>query len=306
MVKKQNKKKGKGKRRQSQPRLSTAPPTKITYVTRKSKLDGPARAYLRLLRDPCSAPLCDPVLPGTDRGMYWRSRSQLSLPSKFASDTATCFVAYFVPYVGTWYISANASAATISTWDPSVKLAEPVPAAIDTWYFISNSAPSSFQLRAIAGCTDLVYVSKNTDCSGTISIHNNVPHKRVAVAGVTYDSLAASTGYVTRTPVDSGLQTLWAPTEADDTRWVEPSHYPGHSDIDASGILIVGRNLVATTRLNLLAYTVTEYLPALSGTVIPAGVETSTSTWQEVMAAFLTQPAVLSLVSAAAMGSFGF
>lgn len=232
--------------------------------------------------------------------MYWRSRLQVSVPCKTATDTDTSYAVYYVPYKGIWYCSGVTASSTVPTWDPSIVATEPTPAVTGTWYFVPLVLPAFFQQRAIAACLEFSYISKENDRSGTVSVHNNLPHRRLAVASATFDSLATITPEVMRTP-ELSFTTLWAPTETDDTRWVESAHIPGHSDIDATGILLVGRNMAAATRVNMASYTVSELLPNIAGTVVPSGFEPSRSTWQDVIFEFLRSPYLLSGISAAAM-----
>lgn len=257
----------------------------LQKAKRKSRngLDVAAKKYLDLLSHPCTAPLTDPVLPGSERGLLFRGRSNLTMTT-----VGGYGLVYFVPDVGTYSINMSDDSTVLTTWTPTVTPSS--GAVLNTWYFQPIGFPSCTGLRSVSACAFTTFQGIETNRGGTMAIHNNYPSRNLMFAGLTLGSIASRCPGFMRVP-PSTTEVLWAPTEVVDTMWKECSgttqtHYPGHDGLDSTGILIIFRKMNAVGDQLLSLVSTIEYIPATAGVMIPGPTYPSTTMWETVMGVF--------------------
>lgn len=181
------KKKG-GKRRSGQktPAISRAITT----------LDESARAYARLLMDPCNSPLVTPPYAGYGTGLYRRVRRYINVP---ATDQYACYV--FTPGRNLYYQWS-------ATGDSNVSFSSPAAN-------ITNSIAGYAQIRCLAACLKVRYVGAESARAGVVGLYSGPQLYQPGVpVGTTSDNIMAMFPSVSRLG-ELHHEVKWVPASAD-------------------------------------------------------------------------------------------
>lgn len=263
---------------------------KVVRLGALSRWDAPAREYLRLLRDPCNAPLVQPVVPGTSAGILWRARSSVTIP---LVGTDTSCVVYYAPNNAVFLCSVAAASTPLIT--PNLKTALPLPTTpvTNTWYYVDVPCISFVERRSIAACLQASYRGVENNRAGTFSVHSNFPHRRIQqVVGLTPDMLAGMCPVTIRTPLETS-ESVWMPSEPDDVKWREKGHLVGDADVDETGVLLVLRNATAANYTECTAYNVWDIVPdSTTSNIGTATTIPSRVSWTEIISEAAKMPMV--------------
>lgn len=195
-------------------KIKNSPPTRKTRSRRKPKagkapalgprLDAGARSWLRLLNDPCSAPLARPCYEGTGTGYISRQRTLVAPPA-----TATDFLLEFTP-------SHGAQIAYRSSWSatPGGGLGN---AAQNSLGGMAVNTAIIGRERCVAACVRVVYIGSEATRQGLVSMFLSQGAALVdqePIAGNAYD-WGGSAGY-TRRMGEVIHECKWAPGPGDE------------------------------------------------------------------------------------------
>lgn len=165
-----------------QSRINTATATPV--ITRSVALDGHARAYLRLLSDPCNAPMVPAPFDGSGTGMYIRTKTLLT-PTTVAGSTD--ILLQFAPqYLNENYFGNIPTAAGIARGP--LMWASTATGTTATLVSASQIAPNLFggttqapllttagtfsQARCLAACVKVMYTGSELNRQGYVFASN--------------------------------------------------------------------------------------------------------------------------------------
>lgn len=204
-------------------------------AVKRPPLDSAARAYARLLEDPCYAPLCNPVYSGGEGGYLVRGDSYgtvVSSTGTAGTDTAG-FLLFTPGAIGTTQSEvvggANAaSSGNITVASTSTTLQAPCR------FFLGNSASA---VRCVAACVKVSFLGTESERKGRIFYG----HASGSVADVgdvvTTDSMAQLCQHYSRTPADV-IELVWKPNDADQL-FTDPTATTLASEKDRKASLLV-------------------------------------------------------------------
>lgn len=186
-----------------------------------SALDKDAKAWIRLLEDPCNAPMVQPCYPGTGTGYFSRCRYELNVPAE-----ARDWIFEFHP--GT---SVNGTSLGAWSWSNTSGGALGNATADSMGGFIASGAVGRY--RAVAACLQVVYTGSELNRSGVVGVSSD--------QGVTF---------VNTQPIGATVpqyMTTMAHTERLGQRAIEYRWVPGPGDELFSAAGGTGEELTSTS-----------------------------------------------------------
>lgn len=203
-------------------------PARQRRVQTSNGLDQNARAWARLVADPCYAPLTHPIYPGSDGGLLARFESEQTFG---AGAGETGFIVGFVPGLPGGSIYANATALasdTTNTLFNNTSIAGPGQT------FLSTSASA---VRCVAACMQISWPGSELDRQGYITLGQ-------CSGGLLSQGLSVVTNTAALRPLchlrarvpDTFLEVKWRPTLGD-AEWHDPSLAGTVGDINKKGAI---------------------------------------------------------------------
>lgn len=228
--------------------------------------DKAAMDYVRLLLDPCGAPLVHPIGTPTG-GILIRAQSIVPLGTTSAS---TAGILHWVPGAMNstnnellFAVPATSSAATSMTVSPSS------PGKT----FITNNASD---YRCVAACARIMYDGTELNRSGRIGYGNTIGGSILLGTTTSVDAIISTLTHVERTP-QTIAEIRWCPNEADMT-FIDPSAGIAAQDRERrSALTIAVANYASTFPLTVEFTAVYEYKPVLGQGVVTQNRTASTS-----------------------------
>lgn len=204
--------------------------------------DPRVEGHLRMVLDPCNAPLVPTAYRGSD-GYLTRFNNVYSITT---GNTSTAFVFAFYPaYNGVWYGSlADANATGTASW------ATPGPGQA----FLLASAESQ---RAVSACVRAEYVGTELDRQGVI--YTGVVPETALSSLSTFVQKQALLQKVIRTP-DHTIETKWVPMSIEEEYWAPGPTAPGSSS-DRNVIVLIGSGFGAGVQFNFQTTLIAEWRP---------------------------------------------
>jgi len=172
-------------------------------------LDEPAKAWARLIADPCNAPLASPCYPTSSGGSLIRVERDTIMSTSSTSTAGACI---FTPALfDNTGASSLCSVATIDTATDNGNN----PFSNQYGYQPGNGNVSWDTVRPVAACMQLMWPGSELNRQGVVSLAV-VPTAAVyqGTGGVSVQSLRQASPVVTRMP-DSVVEVKWRPGEAD-------------------------------------------------------------------------------------------
>lgn len=236
-------------------------------------LDARARAYARLLMDPCSAPAASGVYGGNDSGFIVKCESYVT----FADGATPAGIFLWTPGA----LSINGKALRVQeTATPGTPL---------SFFDVSNLVPGAAFLQAnasnyrvLAACMTVMYTGTELNRSGTIAFGQCTGSVLNTTNSV--DSLYPLLQHSCRTP-DNSVDVVWCPG-MNDGIWKDPNtdNSAPHDLERRAAIGIACKNLQANTGLEIKMTAVYEYLPSINfGITTPVQEVVSDNTLSEVI-----------------------
>jgi hypothetical protein len=252
----------------------SAAPFKNTLV----RLDDGAKRHIRLLLDPCNAPLTRPAYEMSAGGLLVRYRRVFNMA---ASPGETGFIMGFLPHENTVHL-ASVTSGSAATTIGSIEAFS----GLDT-----TSGGSQFSFRCVAACAKLMTLASELNRAGIVasgSVDSDVVIPTSAAQTTTADAVMAVLPVATRMPSRS-LEVLWTPGEN--------SGAYRTTDTAGAGLLIgthnnacviSGTGLPSGTGVRFELTAVYEVRPANSSNVVAVTEPPpSNNSWNQVLRAFL-------------------
>lgn len=256
MVKRNNKAK---KSRANGKAPDRRPNGKVTLVRQlRSRLDKGALDWMRLLEDPCNAPLVRGCFPGLSGGMLYRTRSEVGVGA-----TARDSMIFFHPSGNTssnyypiqWASSNTTGAAPVTSYGTA----------------ISGAWSAGSQVRCVAACIKVRYTNSEYDRAGIVGhIMTNDPPFLNGIPGGTATTLPNCFA------VRANAQTVYRLGEAaHEVRWL-PTFEDGNFIEDPIATYNTGNSIgfvVTGAPEGSIYYEVTavwEVIPATGSNLVPS------------------------------------
>lgn len=228
--------------------------------------DKAAMDYVKLLLDPCGAPLTHPVGTPTG-GILIRAQSIVPLGTPSSS---TAGLLHWIPGA----INLNNSELLFST---------PSSSSVATVMGTSPSAPgktfitnNASDYRCVAACARIMYDGTELNRSGRIGYGNTIGGSITLSTVTPVDGVISTLTHVERTP-QTVAEIRWCPNEADMT-FIDPGANIAPQDRERrSAITIAVANYAATFPLTVEFTAVYEYKPVLGQGVVTQNRTASTS-----------------------------
>jgi hypothetical protein len=246
------------------------------------RLDEGARRHVRLLLDPCNAPLARPAYEMSAGGLLVRYRRVINLA---VTANQTAFILGFMPHENTLHLN---NIALIDGSTATTVGAQECFSGLDT-----TSGGSQFSFRCVAGCAKLMCLTSELNRSGIVcagSVDSDVIIPTSTVATTTADGIMAVLPVATRMPSRS-LEVLWTPGENSGAyRTTDPAGASTLIGTHNNACVLVGSGLPANTGVRVELTAVYEVRPANTSNVV-AVVEPppSNNSWNQVLRAFLQE-----------------
>lgn len=267
---------------------------KVPKVTRPI-VDQAAKAHIRLMLDPCQAPLVRPAYETSAGGLLVRYRKVMNVANT-AGDTA--FVAAFLPHENMVHYLNTGNPGT-----PNTLIASEVFTGLD-----QVAGGSTFSFRCVAGCLKAIPLMSELNRQGVVSagsVDSDVVIPTDPAQTTTITGIQAVLPITTRTP-NSSIEVLWTPGEN--------SHQYRASDVSPSilvgthnnACVLAASGLPAAAGFRLEFTGVYEVRPANSSNVV-AVVEPppSSSTWNQVLREFMAAAGDRVMVEGARVATAG-
>jgi hypothetical protein len=264
-------KKQKGKRTVAKSAAKIITKPRISFSL-GNRLDEQAKAYARLLRDPCSAALVHPTFVGGEGGMLIRAEYLITTLNTVGTTSG-----YFVWIPGGIGNVGGLSSAIVGT-DATSSSSATTPAnyAVATQPGYSYLAAAAADVRAVAACVQVFYPGTESSRSGILAygnvsgaaIQSGVPCSVSAVANVLERYERVPTG---------SIEIMWRPSDYDQTP-TAPTFPTPQTDLNKrSGLCISLQGGALATGLTLRLVCVYEYTPALGSGITTSSTSRNTS-----------------------------
>lgn len=186
----------------------------VTKRVRKTKggLDEMAAAYVRLLTDPCGAPLTHPIYPGGDSGFLVRSDSVWTTGNGV---NESCGYVHWTP----GYVNASHTELLSGVSATSNVNVNAAPNATGPGKFFL--AQNAFGVRCVAACLKISYPGAEQARSGRLHYGHTPSSTLDSGDSLSVDSLAPLLQHYTRTPPEH-VEVFWRPGIAD-TEFTDPN-----------------------------------------------------------------------------------
>lgn len=218
-----------GKKTQS----AAAGNSKPSALVQQSKLGRAGAAWLRLLRNPCGAPLAPGCYPGANGGIIMRFRTTIdSIPSTYGTSCGYFCPGIYAPNTGSGLglytgvgFPVGSGGTVIGQTDivgSSFYLANPAvsPSAYNYrqpgYGFLSTMAG---QVRSVAACVRICYIGIENNRAGTVSMGQTNARELMNVA-MTQSSVRDMATHKCRMP-DGAVELKLTPTEGS-SAWCVP------------------------------------------------------------------------------------
>jgi len=206
--------------------------------------------YVRLLTDPCNAPLVPGIYPGSGGGIVSRFETDFLIGTT-ATDTCASFT--WVPGMNLTFAPSIALPLDSTAFTPAIGAVGSMPG-----YNFLNTVAGSF--RAISACMQVTYPGSELDRSGIISLGIQDGASIIPFLPTTQGGSAVATNvqqlrsmaqHTERTPATTA-EIIWMPGEFDGQNFSygligPPPKYPGPGD----GVMFQGRNALVFTAASL-------------------------------------------------------
>lgn len=229
---------------------------KIVRVGRKA-LDAPALAYARLLADPCNAPLCHPIYPGTEAGFLFRAENFFSIADPGAGATTTCGLFHWTP----GYVNAESTELLFTNNSaPGLAAATVASTSSPGKGFLAANARG---MRCVAACMKITFIGAESQRSGRLHYGHTSAGMIDLGQSVTIDQVAQTLQHYCRTPADT-VEVIWKPNIAD-TQFCDPTASTNAVARDArSAITMAVAGLPTGTGMTLHCTAIYEWTPAVN------------------------------------------
>lgn len=249
-------------------------------------LDAAASDYMRLIKDPCNAKLCNTIWPGTSGSLVSRFESDFIL----WNDTSTSGVLAFVPGANALYYNG-----TVMTLDTTASTIGSDPAKAPGNSFLTATASG---VRAVACCLEISFPGTELNRSGIVALGQApfstfVPNVLTAGGGgnvtLTASNVRTLAQHTERMPQDRA-EILFQPGPGDQN-WYEfntaQSASASIDDIaDKNCLFMSVSGLPATTGVRIRIVNVVEWMPkAAQGLVASVQPPPSKNTLNDVLRA---------------------
>lgn len=264
-------------KKQRLPKKKAVIRTRTTVVRRNNGLDEGARKHVRLLLDPCNAPLCRPAYENTSGGLLIRYKRVLEFGTG-AGQTAVALA--FLPGENAIHHRTTATASTAGTWY-----------ALDAFSGLDISAgASTLSYRAVAGCVRIMSLASELNRSGIIcagSVESDVVLPTDATQTTTVTELQGVLPISMRMP-DKAMEVIWRPGTFADAYYTGPIDPAVRSGIHGNACVAAISGLPAGIGIRVEFTGVYEVRPANSSNVV-AVLEPppSQNTWNQTLRAFM-------------------
>jgi len=235
-----------------------APKTRIAKVMMPRKsLDAAAAAYARLLSDPCNAPLCHPIYPGTESGFLFRAENFANIADPGAGATTTAGIWHWTP----GYVNADST--------ELVFINSATASAAQTVVATTNSPGKSFLaanargVRCIAACMRITFIGSESTRAGRLHVGHTTAGMIDVGQSVSVDQVAQTLQYFSRTPTDT-VELIWKPNLSD-VNFQDPS--AGSSPVirdQHSAITMAVAGLPTGTGMTIHMTAIYEWTPAVA------------------------------------------
>lgn len=237
-------------------------------------LDPQARAYARLLANPCSAPLAHPVYQGGEGGMLARYETSFTFAGS-ATDTAGLFIwapGCISPTQGTGvYTAANSSTATILSTGGSGTYVPGLPALQS----IASSA------RIVSACVQVMWPGTEFNRQGFVScgqVSGALLKEGTTGAVLSVDNVRPLLTFGQRIPTDAA-EIRFRPFSGD-AAWTDPSVDDSVAATNGA-IALAFYGLPVSTGVRMRIVAVYEYTPKFSTSqAIPVASRTTSGNTQ--------------------------
>lgn len=203
-------------------------------------LDGRIRSHVRMLLDPCNAPLSPTAYRGSD-GFVTRFNKVDSFTSANTAFVFAFYPAYNSIWQGTY---ADANVATGAAW---------ATAGPGQPFLLANAESQ----RAVSACVRAEYVGTELNRQG-ILYYGVVPESSLAASSTLLLKQSLLQKAV-RTP-DGVLECKWVPSSSEEEYWATGSVAPDQN-ADRNVIVIIGSGFSAGVTFNFQATLIAEWRP---------------------------------------------
>jgi len=223
----------------------------VARTHRKGKRIG--TQWLRLLADPCNAPLVNAPYEGTDSGYLMRTHGSLTLPTPSISSGLTDFAVQFYPgkpqnsttswNLGSYMVSATGTPLHDLGDFPLPGFIQPAPSVIG----------AVGQFRPIAACIKFSYTGTTLNQQGIIgrALTNTqiLSEAGLTSPGITASELMVFTNDVQRTPLSKNGEIRWLPQECDGifSQWSAVAVPPASSIYCGNACTLIGVSIPDAT-----------------------------------------------------------
>lgn len=237
--------------------------TKTVVQKYVNTIDQNARAYARLIADPCRAPLVYPTYSGGEGGYLIRAESFVT----YGSGTET---SGFVHWTPGFMNTTNSELLYATVTDPGGNIvgANVSPDSPGKGFMAANAA----SMRCVAACLKFTYAGAETSRSGRVHIGTTNGGFINAVAGTTrsVNRIASQLQTYGRTPAE-GVECIWKPASGDQM-YVNPQVAENVAVRDQKGsITCAWAGLPAGANVTIHYTAVYEWQPS-SATSTPYGI----------------------------------
>lgn len=219
-------------------------------IARSSGMSKATNDYIRLLTDPCNAPLVHGIYPGTGGGIVSRFESDFIYGG---GATDTCLALVWVPGLNLVFQPNILLPSDNTVYANTLGSTTNMPG----YNFLTTTAGS---FRCVAACMQVSYPGSELNRSGVISLGVQdgaslmplLPTTQGGRGGtVTVQQMRSMAQHTERTPATTA-EIVWMPGEADGDNFSygnagPPPSYPGTGD----GVQYQGRNALSLSAANL-------------------------------------------------------
>lgn len=241
----------------------------------RSALDRLATDYVKLLTDPCGAPLVHPVYGGTDGSYLVRLESVFTLGNG-AGDKAG--VLQWTP--GGYGSNGLHLIGGATTGGGVAVTAAPLTTLAPGYGYLPAQADTA---RCVAACMSVFYPGSELNRAGSLVLGQVTGSMIDTTASNTPTSLYPLFPDMFRTP-DGAMEAVWTPN-SNDMLWTDPSRATSQNELERKAALAcVWQNLPDATGLTFKLTVVYEYTPSkLYGVTVPRFSQTSESSLEQVL-----------------------
>jgi hypothetical protein len=238
-----------------------------------NRLDEQAKAYGRLLRDPCSAPLVHPTFTGGEGGMLVRAEYLITL---FVNSTSTCGVVVWIPG-GIGNVGASAASGVIGAESPASSGAiTPTNYILATQPGYTYLSTAAADVRAVAACMQVFYPGTESTRSGILAYGNVSGAAIVSGTSTSVSNVSNILERYERVPTNS-IELMWRPADFDQTP-TAPTYPTTQADLNKrSGLCVALQGGALAVGLTVRFVCVYEYTPALGSGITTSSTSRNTS-----------------------------